>query len=85
MRSKLTVLEHKPVQRLQLSEQERQLIEVVRENAVYDGFRLLLERQSGSWEVILEAPEKGRKKHGTARGVGASFAAAWDNMNPRWS
>jgi hypothetical protein len=52
----------RPARRLKLSEQEQQLIEVIRENAADDGFRLLLERQSGVWEVMLKVPIKGRKK-----------------------
>jgi hypothetical protein len=67
---------------MKLTEQEQDLIEVIRENTNDDGFRLLLERQNGAWEVTLRAPIWG--KLATARGVGTSFAAAWDNMEPTW-
>jgi hypothetical protein len=69
---------------MKLTEQEQDLIEVIRENASDDGFRLVLERQSGAWEVTFTAPIKGPRKLATVRGVGTSFAAAWDNMKPTW-
>jgi hypothetical protein len=69
---------------MKLTRQEEQLIEVIRENANDGGFRLLLERQDGAWEVTLRAPLK-RGQLGSARGVATSFAAAWDNMNPTWA
>jgi hypothetical protein len=69
---------------MKLTQQEEQLIEVIRENANDEGFRLLLERQNGVWEVTPRAPPR-RGKLGSARGVGTSFTAAWDNMNPTWA
>ena len=62
MKQRPPVFDDRPAQRLKLSEQEQQLIEVIRENADDDCFRLLLERQSGVWEVMLKVPIKGRKK-----------------------
>jgi hypothetical protein len=68
MKQRPPVFDDRPAQRLKLSEQEQQLIEVIRENAADDGSRLLLERQSGVWEVMLKMPIKGRKN--TAPRVG---------------
>jgi hypothetical protein len=73
MKQRPSVFDDRPAQRLKLREQEQQLIEVIRENAADDGFRLLLERQSDVWEVMLKVPIKGRKKHGTVRGIGSAL------------
>jgi hypothetical protein len=65
------------------TEQERQLIEILREWSDSDDVRLELEYKDGVWEIILSrAPHDSGH---TARGTGATFAQAWDNVNPMWA
>src|SRR5262249_46479196 len=67
------------------SEQERQLLEVLRD---HDGdaasdFRLLVQKQDGAWDVTLSiAPHD---QLNTSRGTGSTFDDAWDNMAPLWA
>ena len=67
------------------SEQERQLLEVLRD---HDGdaasdFRLLVQKQDGAWDVSLSiAPHD---ELNTSRGTGSTFNDAWDNMAPLWT
>src|SRR5262249_11382363 len=60
---------------------ERQLLDILRATHV-DGFKLVIERDGGAWEVILsgQVPGKPRK----SLGVGASFREAWEKMVPWW-
>ena len=77
-----------------LTDQERQMIEIIRENADTTEFRLLIERRDGAWDITMSArglaglspfrPSR-PKGEGSARGVGATFDEAWDNMNPLWA
>ena len=67
------------------SEQERQLLEVLRdhEGDATSDFRLLVQRQDGAWDVTLSiAPHD---ELDTSRGTGATFNDAWDNMAPLWA
>ena len=67
------------------TEQERQLLEVVREHEgdATSDFRLLVQRQDGAWDVTLSiAPHD---ELDTSRGTGATFNDAWDNMAPLWA
>ena len=67
------------------SEQERQLLEVLRD---HDGdaasdFRLLVQKQDDAWDVSLSiAPHD---ELNTSRGTGSTFNDAWDNMAPLWT
>ena len=67
------------------SEQERQLLEVLRD---HDGdaaseFRLLVQKQDGAWDGSLSiAPHH---EFNTSRGTGSTFNDAWDNMAPLWT
>ena len=67
------------------SEQERQLLDVLRD---HDGdaaseFRLLVQKQGGAWDVSLSiAPPD---ELNTSRGTGSTFNDAWDNMAPLWT
>src|SRR5262245_31448769 len=67
---------------MELSEQEEELIKILRENSDADGFRLFIERQDGAWEIAMTVPLLGRggkvrlKK---GRGVGLTFEHALDN------
>jgi len=66
---------------LDLSEQEAQLIEILREWNGKDAYEIRIGRQDGAWEISL-------KDLGTAhvaRGTGGTFDAAWDNMDPSWA
>ncbi len=53
--------------------QEIQMIEIIRESRD-DGFRLLIERQEGAWDITVTAIIEGRFRK--ARGTGTSFAQA---------
>jgi hypothetical protein len=64
-----------------MSKQEQQLIEMLREWTADDEFRLEIERANGAWEISLSIPSK-RK---AARGVGKTFAEAWDDVAPSWA
>ena len=67
------------------SEQERQLLEVLRDHGVdvASEFRLLVQMQDGAWDVSLSiAPHD---ELNTSRGTGSTFNDAWDNMALRWT
>jgi len=69
---------------IDLSEQESQLIEILREWSGGDAHthRLTIERRDGAWDITLEqlsAPP------GAARGTGATFDTAWDSLDPLWA
>jgi hypothetical protein len=71
--------------KMEATEQERQLVEVVREHEVdaTSDFRLLVQKQDGAWDVTLSiAPHDDLS---TSRGTGATFNDAWDNMAPLWT
>ena len=59
-----------------LTDEEWELIETIRENRESDGFRLLIERKHGIWEVEL----KSMRVPNLERGVGIDFNQAWGNM-----
>jgi hypothetical protein len=61
---------------LELSDQESQLIEILREWSGKDAYEMRIERHDGAWEISLK--ELGTKLR--ARGVGVSFDAAWDGI-----
>jgi hypothetical protein len=65
----------------ELSGQELQMLQMIREWSGKDYYRLVLEHRDGAWEIELSIPEQ--KK--TARGVGDTFDKAWDNMDPTWA
>jgi hypothetical protein len=62
--------------RMDISEPERQLLQIIRESAKRDHFRVHIERRDGAWEVNLTVA-----RH-QARGIGDSFADSWDSMAP---
>jgi hypothetical protein len=67
------------------SEQERQLLEVLRDHGVdaASDFRLLVQKQDGAWDVTLSiAPHD---ELNASRGTGPTFNDAWDNMAPLWT
>ena len=66
---------------MELSEQEQQLIEILREWTGDDEYRLEIEHSLGAWEIKLSTPQK--KKW--ARGTGSTFDEAWDCMDPSWA
>jgi hypothetical protein len=57
-----------------LTEQERQLIECLRQLKDPDEFGITVTRENGAWEIGMTA---GKIK---GRGVGPTFDAAWDNV-----
>jgi hypothetical protein len=65
-----------------LTNAERQMIAILRREAT-DGFRLEIALQDGAWEIKMTAELKtlsGDNKTTSARGVGADFDRAWDNV-----
>jgi hypothetical protein len=66
------------------SEQERQLLETLRDHGDAESdFRLLVQKQDGAWDVTLSiAPHD---QLNTSRGTGSTFSDAWDNMAPLWA
>jgi len=65
---------------IELSKQEQQLVEILREWTGNDEYRLDIERTGGAWEIKLSMLYKKKKKW--ARGVGTTFNEAWDSMAP---
>jgi hypothetical protein len=58
------------------------MLEIIREIDA-DGFRLIIERRDGAWEVSVAGMS--REELLTARGIGANFDEAWDNVAPPWT
>jgi hypothetical protein len=65
---------------LDLSEQEGQLIEIFREWGGVDAYRLAIERRDGAWDVSLKQLGGPPDNRAAARGTGATFDAACDDM-----
>jgi hypothetical protein len=76
---------------MEFTEQETQLIATLREaqvGAASEDFSLLIERRQGAWDIALSSVivEKSLKaKTHKARGTGATFSQAWDEMGPLWA
>jgi hypothetical protein len=64
---------------MKISEQEQQMIELLREWESGDDFRLEIIHDSGAWEIKLSGKGK------WTRGVGKTFDEAWDNDSPSWA
>ncbi len=64
--------------KMQLSEQEHQLIGMVRQKKTA-GSTIEIEWEDGAWEIRISS---GRKY---ARGIGKTFDLAWDNVAPSWA
>jgi hypothetical protein len=64
----------------QVTEAERQMIEILREWQNGSNYRLVIEF-GGGWEIDLSEPGTNR----AARGVGETFNQAWERMNPWWA
>jgi hypothetical protein len=69
--------------KMETTEQEQQMVEVVRERKAHADFRLLVERQDGAWDVTLSIEP--HDELNTSRGTGATFNDAWGNMAPLWA
>ena len=67
------------------SEQERQLLEALRDHGLdaASDFRLLVQKQDGAWDVSLSIAL--HDELNTSRGTGSTFNDAWDNMAPLWT
>jgi hypothetical protein len=59
-----------------LTDEEWEMIEIIRENRQEDGFRLMIERRDGAWEIEL----KSKRVPYPGRGTGADFNKAWSNV-----
>jgi hypothetical protein len=69
------------MEQFEVSVQERQLIEILREWADGGDYRLEISYTLGAYEIKLSMPEKGK----WARGVGPTLDQAWDNVAPSWA
>jgi hypothetical protein len=59
-----------------LTDEEWEMVGIIRENAGINGFRLQIERRDDAWEIELKS---GRVPY-PARGTGADFNQAWGNI-----
>ena len=66
-----------------LTQQESQMLDIVREWSTKDTYRMVIEVRDGAWEIELSGNLKGKDHR--VRGVGHTFAEAWDNTNPTWA
>jgi hypothetical protein len=64
---------------MQPTNQERQMLETLREPKSADGFQLVVAVVGGVWEIELSDIVRGGKVV-TGRGAGATFDEAWDNV-----
>lgn len=62
---------------MELTEQERQLVEILREWDHLGDHRLTIERH-GAWDVALQQQDDPGR---VIRGIGPTFAEAWDTMD----
>jgi len=61
---------------MEVTEAERQLIEIPRELGGSDAYRIEIEFRHGAWEFAMS------DRTNTTRGTGVSFARAWDEAWP---
>jgi hypothetical protein len=67
---------------MDISEQEQQLLEIIREWSGSNDYRLLIEYRNGTfWVTLSQSPPSER----VATGCGADFNAAWDKITPPWA
>jgi hypothetical protein len=59
-----------------LTDEEWEMIEIIRENRHEDGFRLLIERKEGAWEIEIRS----KRVPYPERGTGGDFNKAWSNV-----
>jgi len=65
------------------AKQKQQLLEIIDElERARTNFSVTIQHVGGAWEIKMWSAEV---KGGGARGVGATFAEAWDNMAPLWA
>ena len=70
------------------SEQELQMIQILRAFNTGEDFSMLIERRLGTWDITLSSVLVGKSlkaKTHKARGTGATFDQAWDELNPQWA
>lgn len=63
---------------MDITEQEQQMLELLREWNKSKNYQLQIEIVDGVWDIAMK--ELGTQS--AARGTGESFKAAWDNMTP---
>jgi hypothetical protein len=65
------------------TQEELLMIGMFREWKEKDDCRMLIEHRDGAWDITMSvAPHD---VNHTARGTGATFGEAWNNMNPTWA
>ena len=65
-------------QMIGLTEQELQLIEMLREWGGKENYRMVIEVRDGGWDAAISRDPHGQ--NATVRGTGNSFNEAWDDM-----
>jgi len=68
---------------MKITPQESQIIHIIRGWDNQDAFRLVVEREDGTWKLTL-SKEPHDLRH-TSRGTGATFGDAWDNLRSLWA
>ena len=63
---------------MDITEQEQQMLELLREWNKSRNYHLQIEIVDGVWDIAMK--ELGTQS--ASRGMGESFNAAWDNMTP---
>jgi len=63
-----------------LTDGERQFIEIVSERQPADDLKITIELADGAWEVSMSVDIEGRRR--TIRGTGRTFSEAWESANP---
>ena len=67
---------------LEVSKAEEDMIMSIREWAGHDDYYLLIQHRGNAWDITLSlAPHDPDHR---ARGTGATFDQAWDDMDPTW-
>jgi hypothetical protein len=70
------------VDEMKVTEQERQMLEVLREwNDLGENYRLVIEHRDGAWELELTGSHP-KRDAAKARGFGRTLSQAWDEMAP---
>lgn len=67
---------------MKMSEQERQLVECIREGATrdFDYFNITIVFEDGAWNVEMTSRRLGEPGAKRGRGVGGTFDQAWDDV-----
>jgi hypothetical protein len=69
---------------MELTNQEYEMIELLREWSDKDSYALTIEVRDGAWEIAFSGPHPTTTTGmATARGIGKTFSEAWDDVAPQ--